>query len=117
MNKKLLLALIFLLCCHFSYCWGFYAHKQINYYAVFLLLPEMMVLYKPNIRFIAEHATDPGKRRYAVAAEGATHYIGIDLSTEKMYLKHFLKNGIAPLQNFLLIHSMHAALYPGRYKL
>jgi hypothetical protein len=39
----------------------------------------MMVLCKPNINFIAEHATDPGKRRYAIAAEGARHYIDIDL--------------------------------------
>ncbi|MEP6748400.1 MAG: zinc dependent phospholipase C family protein [Bacteroidota bacterium] len=79
MPKKLLLALALLLCYHISFCWGFYAHKQINYYAVFLLPPEMLVLYKPNINFIAEHATDPDKRRYAVAAEGARHYIDIDL--------------------------------------
>lgn len=60
------------------YSWGFYAHKQINYYAVFLLPPEMLVLYKPNIGFLSDHAVDPDKRRYAVAAEGARHYIDID---------------------------------------
>ena len=38
----------------------------------------MLVLYKPNIEFISEHATDPDKRRYAVAAEGPRHYIDID---------------------------------------
>ncbi len=38
----------------------------------------MMVLYKPNIEFLSEHAIDPDKRRYAVAAEGARHYIDID---------------------------------------
>jgi hypothetical protein len=38
----------------------------------------MMVLYKPNIEFIAEHAVDPDKRRYAVAEEGPRHYIDID---------------------------------------
>ena len=53
-----------------SFCWGFYAHQKINYYAVFLLPPEMMVLYKPNISFLSEHAVDPDKRRYAVAEEG-----------------------------------------------
>jgi hypothetical protein len=37
---------------------------KINYYAVFLLPPEMMVLYKPNIDFIKEHAADADKRRY-----------------------------------------------------
>jgi len=77
--KKLLLAAMLLPCWHISYCWGFYAHKQINYYAVFLLPPEMMVLYKPNINFLTEHAVDPDKRRYAVAAEGVRHYIDIDL--------------------------------------
>ena len=53
-------------------------HRQINYHAVFLLPPEMMVLYKPNIDFLSEHAVDPDKRRYAVASEGAHHYIDID---------------------------------------
>ena len=38
----------------------------------------MIVLYKPNIEFITEHAIDPDKRRYAVAAEGPRHYIDID---------------------------------------
>ena len=61
-----------------SYCWGFWAHQKINYYAVFLLPPEMMVLYKPNITFITEHAIDPDKRRYAVADEGPRHFIDIN---------------------------------------
>src|SRR5215213_4111811 len=60
------------------FCWGFYGHKQINYYAVFLLPPEMMVLYKPNIDFLAEHSVDPDKRRYAVKEEGPRHYIDMD---------------------------------------
>ena len=59
-------------------CWGFYAHKKINYLTVFLLPPEMMVLYKPNISFLEEHAVDPDKRRYAVPDEGPRHYIDID---------------------------------------
>jgi hypothetical protein len=60
------------------FCWGFYGHKQINTYAVFLLPPAMMVLYKPHMDFLAEHAVDPDKRRYAVKAEGPRHYIDID---------------------------------------
>jgi hypothetical protein len=60
------------------FCWGFFAHKKINYYAVFLLPPSMLQFYKPNIDFITEHATDPDKRRYAIASEGARHYIDID---------------------------------------
>jgi hypothetical protein len=61
-----------------SYCWGFFAHKKINYYAVFLLPPAMIVLYKPNIAFLEEHAVDPDKRRYAVPEEGPRHYLDID---------------------------------------
>lgn len=53
-------------------------HQQINYHAVFLLPPEMMVLYKPNIDFLSAHGTDPDKRRYIVKSEGAHHFIDID---------------------------------------
>src|SRR5215203_6187093 len=73
--------LLFTLCTFLyqtSFCWGFYAHQKINYYAVFLLPPEMMVLYKPNIQFLSDHAVDPDKRRYAVAEEGPRHYIDMD---------------------------------------
>ena len=61
-----------------SFCWGFYGHKKINYYAVFLLPPEMIQLYKPQIDFITEHAVDPDMRRYAIVDEGPRHYIDID---------------------------------------
>lgn len=58
--------------------WGFYAHRLINRSAVYLLPPEMMVLYKPNIEYLAEHAVDPDKRRYAVNGEASRHYIDLD---------------------------------------
>jgi hypothetical protein len=76
--KRLLFALCFVAVAPRAFCWGFFAHRQINYYAVFLLPPEMLVLYKPYIDFLAEHAVDPDKRRYAVAAEGPRHYIDMD---------------------------------------
>jgi hypothetical protein len=60
------------------YCWGFFAHAKINYYAVFLLPPEMMLFYKPSIGFLSEHSVDPDKRRYAIADEGPRHYLDID---------------------------------------
>lgn len=69
----------FLLLSYFpSFCWGFYAHQKINFFAVFLLPPQMMLLFKPNINFLSEHAVDPDKRRYAVKEEGPRHYIDID---------------------------------------
>jgi len=74
-------SIIFAICCIISiksFCWGFYGHQKINYFAVFLLPPEMMVLYKPNIQFLSDHAVDPDKRRYAVAGEAPKHYIDID---------------------------------------
>jgi hypothetical protein len=69
-----LLTLFFQTC----YCWGFYAHRQINYYAVFLLPPGMIGLYKKEIGFLADHAVDPDKRRYAMPEEGPRHYIDLD---------------------------------------
>src|SRR6185436_6531329 len=76
--KKIFSLLLFLFIGQQCFCWGFYAHQKINYYAVFLLPPEMMVLFKPNISFLSEHAIDPDKRRYAVPVEGPRHYIDID---------------------------------------
>lgn len=61
-----------------SYCWGFFAHKKINYLAVFLLPPEMFGFYKSNIDYLSEHAVDPDKRRYMVKAEAPRHYLDLD---------------------------------------
>lgn len=79
------LVLALLLFANPVYCWGFYAHQKINYYAVFLLPPEMMVLFKPNISFLSEHAVDPDKRRYAVPDESPRHYLDIDHYGEYPY--------------------------------
>ena len=76
--KKIILLIFFFGIANQCFCWGFYAHKKINYYAVFLLPPQMLLFYKPHIAFISEHAVDPDKRRYSVAAEGARHFIDID---------------------------------------
>ncbi|MEQ1799991.1 MAG: S1/P1 Nuclease, partial [Lacibacter sp.] len=72
--KKLFLTFLLLILCQQCFCWGFYGHRKINYLAVFLLPPEMLLLYKSNIDFISEHAVDPDKRRYAVPEEGPRHY-------------------------------------------
>jgi len=76
--KKTSLLLLLIICSLPVFSWGFYGHRMINYYAVFLLPPEMMLLYKPNIDFLTEHAVDPDKRRYAVPEEGPRHYIDLD---------------------------------------
>jgi hypothetical protein len=69
------LSLVFFI---YAHAWGFYGHRQINYYAVFMLPPEMVALYKPNIDFVIEHAVDPDKRRYAIKQEAQRHYIDLD---------------------------------------
>jgi hypothetical protein len=61
-----------------GFTWGFFGHKHINYHAVFLLPPEMTSFYKQNIQYLADHAVDPDKRRYAVLEEGPRHYIDMD---------------------------------------
>ncbi len=61
-----------------AFCWGFFGHKKINNYSIFLLPPEMMAFYKQNIDFITEHAIDPDKRRYAIPEEGPRHYLDLD---------------------------------------
>lgn len=61
-----------------AFCWGFYAHRLINFQAVFLLPPEMLVFFKPNIAYLRDHAVDPDKRRYMVAGEGPRHFIDLD---------------------------------------
>lgn len=76
--KKILFFCIFISFTIEGLGWGFYGHKRINYYAVFLLPPQMMLLYKPGIDFLSEHAIDPDKRRYAILAEAPRHYIDID---------------------------------------
>ncbi|MCR6722391.1 MAG: zinc dependent phospholipase C family protein [Chitinophagaceae bacterium] len=82
MKKCMMLRLILICCCvcsfHQAYCWGFYGHKRINFLAVFLLPPEMLVFYKQHIRYLEEHAVDADKRRYAVPQEGPRHYIDLD---------------------------------------
>lgn len=78
MLKKIFITVFLISTAASAYCWGFFGHRLINQHAVFLLPPEMMVLYKPNLAYIFEHAVDPDKRRYAIAEEGPRHFIDID---------------------------------------
>lgn len=64
-----------ILCCS----WGFYAHKRINYLAVFTLHKGLNTFYKSNIRYLSDHAVDADKRRYADSAEAARHYLDVEV--------------------------------------
>ncbi|MDB5252394.1 MAG: Nuclease [Flaviaesturariibacter sp.] len=77
-HRNLIVLALFLLIQTPCYCWGFFGHRRINGMAVFLLPPAMLALFKPSIGFLTDHAVDPDMRRYAVAEEGARHYIDID---------------------------------------
>ncbi|WP_229203430.1 zinc dependent phospholipase C family protein [Dyadobacter jejuensis] len=59
--------------------WGFWAHKRINYLAVFRLPAEMQGFYKAKIDYITEQAVAPDRRRYAVVGEAEKHYIDLDV--------------------------------------
>jgi hypothetical protein len=74
----MLLLLVNVICCQQTFAWGFFGHRLINRTAVYLLPPEMMILFKPNIEYLAEHAVDPDKRRYAINGEAPRHYIDLD---------------------------------------
>jgi hypothetical protein len=76
--RRLFAISVLLLFCLRGFSWGFYAHQKINYYAVFLLPPQMLPFYKANILYLSEHAVDPDMRRYVVPDEGPRHYIDLD---------------------------------------
>ena len=58
--------------------WGFHAHRIINRMAVFILPPEMMVFYRRHIDYLADHSTDPDKRRFSVEGEAIRHYMDVE---------------------------------------
>lgn len=58
--------------------WGFFSHRLINRVAVYTLPTETIGWYKPHIDYLAEHAVDPDKRRYATRHEAVRHYMDLD---------------------------------------
>lgn len=70
------LSLLFL--CSALPFWGFFGHTLINRQAVYSLPPEMLVLFKKELGFLAEKSVNPDRRRYAVKGEAEKHYIDLD---------------------------------------
>jgi hypothetical protein len=58
--------------------WGFYAHKTINFAAIFTLPPEMFGFYKQHAHLIREMAVNADKRRYIIDEEAVRHYLDAD---------------------------------------
>ena len=69
---------LYLVLCLTAGDWGFFGHRLINRVAVYTVPSEMIGWYKPYIDFLAEHAVDPDKRRYATRHEAVRHYIDLD---------------------------------------
>lgn len=122
-QAKLILFLLFFSTSS-SLGWGFFAHKQINKHAVFMLPPSMIAFYKHYIHFITENAVNPDKRRYAIEGEAPRHFIDIDyygdkalwemprywhqaveLYTEEVLLQH----GIVPWHIYRMKHTLTEA--------
>lgn len=77
--KGLLLLLSMLLIWLLCSSWGFYAHTQINYLAVFCLPPQPGRFFKSHINYLRAHAVDPDMRRYADTLEAPRHYLDVEL--------------------------------------
>ncbi|HRI01950.1 MAG TPA: zinc dependent phospholipase C family protein [Saprospiraceae bacterium] len=88
--------------------WGFYGHRLINKMAVFTLPPPLNQFYKNEIDYIAEHAVDPDKRRYAIKAEAVRHYIDLDHWGDSAWitLPRSLGKAIGIYSSFYLCHEL-----------
>jgi len=108
-----------------KYFWGFYGHGLINQQAVFSLPPEMLILYKTEVRYLADHAVNPDRRRYAVKGEAEKHYIDLDhypdsvryrlpkywMAALEQYPEDSLRiRGIGPWSTYLCLISLTKAL-------
>lgn len=80
-----------------AWAWGFFAHKQINRYAITTLPPGMFAFYKAHLTYLTEQAVNPDKRRYVVKDEASKHFIDIEvyratfLDMEKLFSDEVFK--------------------------
>ena len=61
-----------------AWSWGFFAHKQINRYAITTLPPTMFAFYKAHLTYLTEKSVNPDKRRYVVKGEAPKHFIDLE---------------------------------------
>ncbi|MBO6515691.1 MAG: S1/P1 Nuclease [Bacteroidia bacterium] len=105
--------------------WGFFAHKTINYAAVFTLPEEMFPFYRNHIELIRSYAVNADKRRYVSEHEARYHYLDADVyeqkvpidtipkrwkdALEKYGLDSLNKHGIGPWHLNLVHHQLTKA--------
>lgn len=79
--KTRILGIFLISICIYSHAnqpWGFYAHKKINYLAVFTLYYPLNKFFKSEIELLQEYAVLPDERRYVMDEEAQRHYIDLD---------------------------------------
>jgi hypothetical protein len=99
--------------CHLplqAWSWGFFAHKQINRYAITTLPPGMFAFYKAHLTFLTEKSVDPDKRRYMVQHEAAKHFIDLEAYQSISFGKQKFLFGQAVEQYGLEIVAEHGEL-------
>lgn len=79
MKSVICLLLIAVICSSFQPNWGFLAHRNINYHAVFTLPPDLLKFYKKHILYLKENAVTADKRKFSDPNEAPRHYIDLDL--------------------------------------
>lgn len=66
--------------------WGFFAHRTINYAAVFTLPEEMFSFYRIHAETLRSLAVNPDKRRYVSEVEAPRHYLDADFYESRVPL-------------------------------
>lgn len=118
--KYLFLSAITVIALFLFTSWGFFAHVQINRFAVFTLPKGINHFYKANIKYVSDHAVDPDKRRYADSTEAPRHYLDVERyetqidsiprrwedAVKKYGLPALQQNGTLPWQIQLSYHKL-----------
>jgi len=91
--RKLWFVVVFVFTCLPGniFTWGFWAHKTINYYAVFCVPEPIFFFYKKNIEIVSEWGVNADRRRYRVPDEAPKHHIDIDY-----YIERYFPGGVIP---------------------
>ncbi|MDD9139545.1 MAG: zinc dependent phospholipase C family protein [Candidatus Cardinium sp.] len=95
MKKLCGLGILFLIAVSPTWAWGFFAHKQINRYAITTLPPAMFPFYKAHLVYLTEKAVNPDKRRYTIQEEASNHFIDLEYYVWAAKQKMTFKQAVA----------------------
>ncbi|GAA4821406.1 zinc dependent phospholipase C family protein [Algivirga pacifica] len=104
--------------------WGFFAHKEINKHAIFLLPEGLFPFYKHNLEALLKLSVLPDQRRYVIEGEDIRHYIDLDQYPEIaqsypacLYVSKDSTQGIAPWNISDMCHKLTWAFREKKYEL